>query len=313
VKKKHAAQDELEKAEGALRVAQERLDVVTQMLPKKEAELEDLIVTNELKGYKKPAITRTQNEIVKLKAEKEILDKTICALRKKLPELEKAARIETAATETTAAYKEAYEDFKGMLEGPPASEGIIAGIEALEQYCRDIYDRQDRYRRIARQLNELMISEGIPRIGEISQEQLFGDRSDVSPRKLQVQAEAFSPLAQRLVNVQNSLLLLEANQLPAHNLVRPPEPVIEPEYSPDGKYKIAFEQGYWRTYQKVMKPADNSFMLKPTWVKIGYSDNKPSWPQDKPKRKSEPQKKPAMSHAVDIAHVGRKVDPDKGK
>ena len=60
-----------------------------------------------------------------------------------------------------------------------------------------------------------------------------------------------------------------------------------------------------------MKSADNSFMLTPTWVEIGYGINKPSWPQDKPRKKPEPQKKPAMSH-TDSA-IGRQADPDTGR
>lgn len=48
--KKQAAVQELEKAEGAVRVAQERLEVVTGRLPELEKELEELLVTNELKG-----------------------------------------------------------------------------------------------------------------------------------------------------------------------------------------------------------------------------------------------------------------------
>ncbi len=246
-----------------------------------------------------------------MKAEQEILDKTVAALKKKLPELEKAARIEKAATETTAAYRKALEEFKGRLENLPARDGIVSGIEELEQYCRDIYASQDSYRRVAKQMNEMMLSEGILSVGEISQEHLFSDRQEVSPRNLELKVEGFSSLAQRIINIQTSLSLLTANRNPMLDLVRPPVPVIEPEYSADGKYKIAFEGGYWRTYEKKMRPEDNSFRLKETWVEIGYGINKPSWPQDKPKKKPEPQKKPFMSH-TDSA-IGRQGDPDKGR
>lgn len=66
---------------------------------------------------------------------------------------------------------------------------------------------------------------------------------------------------------------------------------------------------------KVSKFNDMTGRLEDTWAEKLHGIHKPSFPSDQlKKKKPEPANElPPMSHAVDIAHVGRKVDPDTRK
>jgi archaellum component FlaC len=317
--KKHAAQNELEKAEGAIKVAAERLEVIEGRLPELEKELEGLLVEDEIRGYKKAAITRSQNTITKLKAEKEIVEKTISALRKRLPDLERAARIETASTETAGAYQEAFDQFKALFDNVPPFDAIVEGIEALESHMGELAQAQEKYHKLARGLNAVMLSEGITSAGEITIDRLFSDKNDIPYGKLFAVSEALTAITNRISGLQNSISTVKDFNRLFFKLERPIEAAPEPEYSADEKYKRAWVMGYWRLYEKRMKSADNSFMLKPTWVEIGYGINKPSFPSDQaPKRKPQPQKAEAeqvrtgMSQLYPVA-AGKMKDPDAGR
>jgi hypothetical protein len=318
--KKRTAQDELDKAQGAIRVAQERLEVIDGRLPELEKELDGLLVEDEIRGYKKAAITRSQNTITKLKAEKEIVEKTISALRKRLPDLQRAARIETVSTVTASAYQKAFDQFKILLGNIPPFDGVVSGIGALESHMAEVQEVQEKYHKLAKQLNAVMLAEGITSVGEITVDKLFADKNDIPYGKLFAVSEALTAITNNIARLQNAIFIVrEFNRL-NFKLDRPVEPEPEPEYSADGRYKIARVMGYWRLYEKRMNPTDNSFMSQPTWVEIRYGVNKPNFPDQRPPKKgekSEPEKKPGklppMSHAVDIADIGRRIDPDKGR
>jgi hypothetical protein len=313
--KKHQAQNELEKAEGALRVAQERLDMVNVKLPELENELEELIVTNELKGYKAATVKRKQSEIAKIQTEREVLLKTISALNKRMPDLQKAARIETASTETAAAYQDAVDQFKVMFDNTPLLDAIIGGIEAIESHVAEVQEAQDRYHKLARGLNAVMLSEGITSAGEVTVDRLFVDKNDIPYGKLFAVSEALTAIIDRISGLQNSISTVKDFNRLFFKLERPIEATPQSEFSADGKYKIAHEMGYWRLYEKRMTPTDDSFVPKPTWLEISCSINKPDFPSDQaPKRKPKPEAEevrtgPGMSQLYPVG-AAAKPDPD---
>lgn len=100
------ATERLERARKSIVIAEERLSTIKKRLPELNSELEELRVVNEIQGYKGRTIERTQAEIETLQKEKDTLEQTIVALQKKLPELEKEARIEIAEKNTVKEYEE---------------------------------------------------------------------------------------------------------------------------------------------------------------------------------------------------------------
>jgi predicted RNase H-like nuclease (RuvC/YqgF family) len=85
--------EKFERARKSTLLSEERLVVIDKRLPELRSKPDDLIIKNELEGYKARTITRTREEIASLEKEKIALQQTISALQKKLPELETAAEV----------------------------------------------------------------------------------------------------------------------------------------------------------------------------------------------------------------------------
>lgn len=166
------AQEKLERARNSISVAEERLSFIKQRLPELNRELDELLVTNEIQGYKGRTIERTQSEINTLQKEKDTLEKTIEALKKKLPDIEKNTRLEIAETETVSEYKESLTVLKGLIEASPSDEELKETINKIQQYAEKLRETQQRFFRLSQTLNEAIVNENVESINDISIESL---------------------------------------------------------------------------------------------------------------------------------------------
>lgn len=92
-------QEEYDRAVKSLEINEHRLNVITRRIPELEAELQEAVVKQEIKGYAANTIKKLRDEISHLQSEKDSLEFSITAMQKAIPELRREADIER----TTAA------------------------------------------------------------------------------------------------------------------------------------------------------------------------------------------------------------------
>src|SRR4030065_1913988 len=137
-------EEEYERAKKSILLAEERLSIIDTRLPELETELEELIITNEIRGYKGRTIGKTQAEIDSLQKEKATLNRTVEVLRKKLPDLEKAVRLEVVSTGAVRDYQKAHSELVDLLKRIPSLDPLKVEIERIRQCSKRLEEGQGR-------------------------------------------------------------------------------------------------------------------------------------------------------------------------
>lgn len=264
------ASEQYERGRRSIQVAEERLAVINQRLPALETELEELIVTNEIKGYKGRTIEKTQAEIESLQKEKVVLGKTVEVLKKKLPELETAARVESAATEGVVTYQKAHGELTEILNAIPSLDTLTTGIETLREFLKEFDRGKRKYLSLSRGLADIMVSEKLESLGDITLDSLRSDRSGLDYVPVLQLSDSLIDLNERIKRLQYDLFIAATNNPLEFYL--PPEPKPEPQFSEDGRFKIErLTENRWEGFVKETFFADG----KPfdTWKQILGRDN----------------------------------------
>lgn len=243
-------QEELERARKCIELAEDRLAVINRKLPELEKELEELIVTNEIKGYKGRTIEKAQAEIEGLQKERTTLQKTIEVLKKKLFEFERAARIEIASTEGLSAYRKAFSEFSALLANPLSLEELKGAIEKIQDYVERLSNAKEGFFALGKKLCKFMEEERIEDLEGVYLQSLRDDRDAVNVyyQGLLEMSDSLIEFKEIIHGLQFSLFDLATNNPMEYLLPEPPSP--GPEISPCGNYRIAFEDGNWNGYVK---------------------------------------------------------------
>jgi DNA repair exonuclease SbcCD ATPase subunit len=242
------AVERLERARKSIMVAEDRLDMINkQRLPELNRELEDLIVINETKGYKGQTIERTESEIESLQKEKVTLEKTISALQKALPQIEKEARIEITETETIKDYHDALNELRDLISNIPMLDTVTGAITEIENYCKNLDGAKAKFLSLSKGLGDFMEKEKIETLG-ISMEGLRNDRQSIDYSQVLYLSDALIDLSGNINQLQYKLFDTATNKPLEYRL--PTEPKPEPMFSEDGRFKIEKEGESWNGYKK---------------------------------------------------------------
>ena len=268
------ATERRDRAVKSLSIAEDRLEVINRMLPELETELQNSIVKNEIEGYRNKTIQKRETEIDSLLKEKTSLEKTIEALKKALPEFEKAARVEIASTETVRLYHEGKAEVKELLNRIPSLAGLKAEIENVRQYAERLQEIQGEFFGVLQNLNEILIRENLQSIGDIDIVALQKDRDAIDYAGLLAFSDSLIDLNEEINSLQYKLFKTGTLYMPIQELQ--PEPV--PEYSPCGNYHRICEHGTWTLFEKQYKPRKDSAGYEEIWMSRDSGKIKPEFP-----------------------------------
>jgi hypothetical protein len=296
-------QESLERARKSIELAKERVNAINQRLPSLENELEELIVTNEIRGYKGRTIEKTQAEIEGLKKERETLQKTMQALTKKLPEIERAAQIEIASTEGLSAYRKAHSEFTELLSNPSSLKELSEAIEKTQGYVERLSTAKERFFKIGKKLFQFMEGEKIDLKG-VNMQSLRDDRNaaNVYYQGLLEMSDSLIEFKEIIHGLQFSLFDLSANPL-EYSLPDPAPP--KPEISPCGNYKIIFEDSSWCGYVKEVHFTNGATF--DSWKRIRIADYKITF--DELKKINDDMREQAKQRATEEALYEKSVYP----
>ena len=244
------ATEQLERARKSIELAEERVKVIDQRLPELENELEDLILKNEIKGYKGRTIEKTQAEIDNLQKEKATLERTVEVLKKKLPEFERQTRIEVTEQDTVRDYRKAHSGLIELLKGIPSLDGLKAEIQKIQSYREGLEQSQGRYFDLLTVCNDFLIKENLQAVGNVDIETLISDKDSIDYQDLLILSDSLIDINEMINDLQYKLFKVGIAQVPIKEIQ--PEPV--PEYSPCGNYYRICEHGTWTLFEKQYKP-----------------------------------------------------------
>jgi hypothetical protein len=220
------AVERLERARKSLEISQDRLVEINARLPILSRELEELIVTNEIHGYKGRTIEKVRDEIANLKKEKDILEQTIVALQKRLPELEKEARIEIASSETVAEYKIALIALSDLIKEVPALDELKAAVSKIQRFAETLENRQKQFFSLSQKLNQTMIEEKLSSVGSVDIETLRTNAGNLIYEEILALSDGLIDLSNELNSLQFFLFKTSTAALVITDL---PLPHIEEE------------------------------------------------------------------------------------
>lgn len=271
-----SATERLERARGSLMVSEERLHFIVKTLPQLNSELEELILINETQGYKGRTIERTQSEINKLLEEKESLEKTISVLQKKLPELEKAWRIETASIKTIAEYRQSLTELSRLINELPAFDDLQEAIDKIQGYADELEKAQENFFSISQELNRILIDEKLQNIGDVDIEALRSNPESLDYQDILNFSDDLIDAGSKINLLQYNLYRIGTAIL---SIIDPPRPYIE-ETCLCGNHRREFKPGdncwYMWEYQR-----DPKYFDVLNWILIhrdGGFDRKPEFP-----------------------------------
>jgi hypothetical protein len=217
------AAEKLERARQSILVAEERLHEITKILPGLDTELNELLVRNEIQGYKGRTIEKKEAEIESLQKEKNNLERTITALQGRIPELEKDWMLERTATETVGAYEAALGELTELLRSVPSSEKISAALRELQGFTERVGAIQEKLYTASQRLNETLIKEGLPSIGPIDIDTLKTNSEGLDYQGVFELSESLLELNEDINAEQYQLFMLANNSL---RVIDPPPPDV---------------------------------------------------------------------------------------
>jgi len=232
------ATEKLERARKSIVIAEERLSTIKKRLPELNSELEELRVVNEIQGYKGRTIERTQAEIETLQKEKDTLEQTIIALQKKLPELEKEARIEVASSETVAEYKIALTALSDLLCKVPTLDELKAAVSKIQRFAETLENRQRKFFGVTKALNDVMLKEKLSSVGSVGIETLRTNIGGLNYDEILALSDNLIDLSDELNSLQFFLFKTGTAILA---IADPPFPNVE-EKCACGKHRREFRQ-----------------------------------------------------------------------
>ncbi len=271
-------------------------------------------MVNEIQGYKGRTIERTQAEFETLLKEKDTLEQTIVALQKKLPELEKEARIEIAERETVKEYEKSLASLSELIGEVPTIDELKAAVSKIQRFAETLENRQKKFFTFSQGLNETMIKEGLAAVGSVNVEILRTNIGGLNYDEILALSDNLIDLSDELNSLQYFLFKTSTAII---TIAEPPLPHIE-EKCACGKHKREYKPGegwFLCEYQQDVK-----YFGKWDWILIeresGFK-NKPGFPCERKQptvHKNEPELRPSdiLGKMVYNDEVKQIIDPDRG-
>jgi len=270
-----SAVERLERARKSLEISQDRLVEINARLPILSRELEELIVTNEIQGYKGRTIEKVRDEIANLEKEKDTLEKTILALENRLLEFEKEARIEVASSETVAEYKIALIALSELIREVPTIDEVKGVLEKIQRYAESLENRQKKFFALSQGLNQTMIKEGLAAVGGVDIETLRTNIGGLNYDEILALSDNLIDLAEELNTLQYYLFKMGTAILA---IADPPFPHVE-EKCACGKHKREYKPGegwilleyqqdvqYFGKWEWILIERESGFKNKPEFL-----------------------------------------------
>jgi len=312
------AVERLERARKSLEISQDRLVEINARLPILSRELEELIVTNEISGYKGATIKRTQAEIETLQKEKDTLEQTIVALQKKLPELEKEARIEIAEKETVEEYGESFAALSELIEQVPTIDEVKEAVKKIQGFAESLENRQKKFFEVTKALNDVMLKEKLSSVGSVDIETLRTNIGGLNYDEILALSDNLIDLAEELNTLQYYLFKMGTAILA---IADPPFPHVE-EKCACGKHRREFRpmEG-WILLEYRQDP---EYFAKWDWILIERTSgfkNRPEFPCERKRnikppiteKEEEPESLGILGRLVyDGENKKQIIDPDRG-
>lgn len=282
------ATERLERARKSIVIAEERLSTIKKRLPELNSELEELRVVNEIQGYKGRTIERTQTEIETLQKEKDTLEQTIVALQKKLPELEKEARIEIAERETVKEYGESLAALSDLIEKVLTIDEVKEAVSKIQRYAESLENRQKKFFALSKSLNQTMIKEALPSVGDLDIETLRTNAGSLNYNETLALSDNLIDLSNELNSLQFFLFKTSTAII---TIAEPALPNIEEkcacgkhrrEYKPtEGWILLEYQQApeYFNEWDWILIEKNSGFKNKPEFPCERKQEIKPAVPE----------------------------------
>ncbi|MDP2755534.1 MAG: hypothetical protein Q8P40_14250 [Nitrospirota bacterium] len=269
------ATERLERARKSIVIAEERLSTIKKRLPELNSELEELRVVNEIQGYKGRTIERTQAEIETLQKEKDTLEQTIVALQKKLPELEKEARIEIAEKNTVKEYEESLTALSDLIGEVPTIDELREAVKKIQGFAESLENRQKKFFALSQGLNQTLIKENLPSVGHVDIKTLRANAGNLNYNEILALSDGLIDLSDELNSLQYFLFKTSTATLV---VTEPPLPHIEEncacgkhrrEYKPrEGWFLWEYQQDvqYFGKWEWILIEKESGFKNKPKFL-----------------------------------------------
>ena len=267
-------QEECERAQKSILLAEERLSIIDKRLPELETELEELIITNEIRGYKGRTIGKTQAEIDSLQKDKATLNRTVEVLRKKLPDLEKAVRLEVVSTGAVRDYQKAHSELVDLLKRIPSLDPLKVEIERIRQCSKRLEEGQGRFFEILQTLNDFLVRENLQTVGDIDIETLRNNNDQLNYQNVLTLSDDIIDLGEQLNDIQYKLFKTGTAYMP----IQEPHVIPVREFSNDKNYYRICEHGTWTLFEKQYKPRKDSAGYEEMWMPRDSGKLKPEFP-----------------------------------
>lgn len=197
--------EEYERAVKSSEINQHRLNVILKRIPEIEAELQDAVVKQEIKGYAANTIKRLRDELNQLRNEKDGLEFSISAMQKALPELKKQADIERAATEGVDKYMKTKEHIQTVLSDMPDINELKNLTQRYIDYVNTLHTAKKDFYATGKGLFDFMQQHKLNELSSITENQLRQDRQNVSFNTVHELCEEIEKIADMLTEVKFSL------------------------------------------------------------------------------------------------------------
>jgi hemoglobin-like flavoprotein len=266
------ATEMLTRIQNAIKEAEDRINASNERLEALNQRSEELYLDNAVIGGKDAEIQQVNDEIVSLKDEITRQNRLIDALRAKLSEIEKQARIENAVNVDIAEYNQIKENLQEFLNEIPDLDTIKTEIKKLEAYEIALSSLKNEFLKRCKNIADFMQTEKLDNLNDVNLQSLRNDRALLDCKGILTLSDSIIDLIEMLNSVQYRLFAT-ATYNPLE--LRIPEPV-DPDTVPDvnGRFKRVREGKTWLLYEKTV----NSFGHE-DWSRIYTGWHKPDFPE----------------------------------
>ncbi|MDA8215227.1 MAG: hypothetical protein M0Z64_08115 [Nitrospiraceae bacterium] len=267
------ATEMLTRIQNAIRDAEDRINAANDRLAVLNQRSEELYLDNAVLGGKDAEIIQVNDEIASLKDEITRQNRLIDALRAKLSEIERQARIETATNVDVAEYNQIKENLQEFLNEVPDIDVLKAEIVKLETYENALNTLKQAFLKKGKDIVDFMQREKLDNLDDVNLQKLRNDRVLFDCKGILDLSDNIIDLIEKLNSVQYRLFATATYNPVESRIPEPVDPDTVPEISPCGRFKRVKEGGTWEMHEKGI----NSFGHE-DWSRLYSGGHKPNFP-----------------------------------